>query len=729
MSGDKVKTNRLNKALTWDQFSFDAILPQISADETTESNNSTWGDSTKSWGGNVDDFQDRSPSHKRNATHAGGVNHQSFDMTSFSSSFMENEPTSQFQLDAISEVGITNNRQHRRSHTSSVSFSSGLETGNVRERSNTAFQPNDNDFGWTGNYQPPNRNTPNVPSMTRAKSEHHPGDIDIDALREQVDSWKSFFSAEEKPPSEKGTDYWQEEQASTKTPPYPQQSMVYDEHGYAYQMPMMNYSEMSPHDAMMQQQWMQHYMYNQQQQQQQQYYQQEKIQSPYMGQSPNSSRSKDRAMKTNSNIGGSKSLCPALVEYRTSGRRPTMQELTGHVVEFSKDAHGSRFVQFKMETATPDEKQVLVDEVLEGCVGLMQDTFGNYVIQNFMEHATSDQRIAIGSTMYGSMVQLSSQAHGCRVVQRAIILLPTGMRNKLLAELLIDPHDASKCSRNSHATHVMQKVVSLIVEEEGSRNKQKRPVETFPDSPSTADLLQAIEEAVALDFVAMSVHPHAYRLVLTVMDDCKSERSGSLSHILDSLRMNQDKLAKDQHGNFILQHILNKGNTLQQDMVQAFVAGHVIELSQHKFGSHLVEKCLSCATQMQVDSLVNELINPSGLNLEQSRVMLNNINSSSPGDKKKGGRGKPLTVEGESTLLLLMQDPYANFVVQRAFDSSQGVTRQSLAQEIKSHSDLLQRFTYGRHILIHINRVSDGKPSKQKHNSAGKPRRSTHEEI
>jgi hypothetical protein len=49
-------------------------------------------------------------------------------------------------------------------------------------------------------------------------------------------------------------------------------------------------------------------------------------------------------------------------------------------VEFSTDQFGSRFIQQKLDSATPEEKQVLFNEVVPAsALQLMQDVFGNYV--------------------------------------------------------------------------------------------------------------------------------------------------------------------------------------------------------------------------------------------------------------------------------------------------------------------------------------------------------------
>lgn len=51
------------------------------------------------------------------------------------------------------------------------------------------------------------------------------------------------------------------------------------------------------------------------------------------------------------------------------------------VLECSADQHGSRFIQQKLETATPEDKNMVFQEVVPRALTLMTDVFGNYVIQ------------------------------------------------------------------------------------------------------------------------------------------------------------------------------------------------------------------------------------------------------------------------------------------------------------------------------------------------------------
>ena len=104
-----------------------------------------------------------------------------------------------------------------------------------------------------------------------------------------------------------------------------------------------------------------------------------------------------------------------------NNRYPNIQlrDLASHVVEFSQDQHGSRFIQQKLERATPADKQLVFQvrerkaafkgftiyvkricnsffqEISAAAYSLMTDVFGNYVIQKFFEYGTPEQKSAL----------------------------------------------------------------------------------------------------------------------------------------------------------------------------------------------------------------------------------------------------------------------------------------------------------------------------------------------
>lgn len=95
-----------------------------------------------------------------------------------------------------------------------------------------------------------------------------------------------------------------------------------------------------------------------------------------------------------------------------------LRDVFGHVVEFSGNQQGSRFLQTKLETANSHDKARLFDEIMPNARQLMQDIYGNYVIQKLFDHGDQMQKMKLADTMKGHVFALSKQPYGCRVVQK-----------------------------------------------------------------------------------------------------------------------------------------------------------------------------------------------------------------------------------------------------------------------------------------------------------------------
>ena len=101
-----------------------------------------------------------------------------------------------------------------------------------------------------------------------------------------------------------------------------------------------------------------------------------------------------------------------------SSRRHDLKDIYNHVVEFSGDQHGSRFIQQKLETANSDEKDQVFREIEPNATQLMKDVFGNYVVQKFFEHGNQVQKKVLAEKIKGKVIDLSVQVYACRVVQK-----------------------------------------------------------------------------------------------------------------------------------------------------------------------------------------------------------------------------------------------------------------------------------------------------------------------
>jgi hypothetical protein len=79
-------------------------------------------------------------------------------------------------------------------------------------------------------------------------------------------------------------------------------------------------------------------------------------------------------------------------------------------------------------------------------------------------------------------------------------------------------------------------------------------------------------------------------------------------------------LTKDQFGNYVIQHILEHSksaaptvpNTDDKNKIVKSVKGKILELSNHKFASNVVEKCLEYGSEKDRKDIIDEIMEVSG---------------------------------------------------------------------------------------------------------------------
>ncbi|RWS14230.1 pumilio 2-like isoform X1 [Dinothrombium tinctorium] len=333
-----------------------------------------------------------------------------------------------------------------------------------------------------------------------------------------------------------------------------------------------------------------------------------------------------------------------LLEDFRNNRYPNLQlrDLTDHIVEFSQDQHGSRFIQQKLERATPAEKQLVFNEIICSAYQLMTDVFGNYVIQKFFEFGTPEQKQSLAMKVKGHVLPLALQMYGCRVIQKALESIPPEQQKEIVKEL--DGH-VLKCVKDQNGNHVVQKCIECV------------------DPHALQFIIQAFQGQV----FSLSTHPYGCRVIQRILEHCTAEQTAP---ILEELHSHTEQLVQDQYGNYVIQHVLEHGRPEDKSKIINSVRGKVLNLSQHKFASNVVEKCVTHALRAERAFLIEEVCS---------------YNDSTP-----------------SALYTMMKDQYANYVVQKMIEVAEAPQRKLLLQRIRPHLPALRKYTYGKHILAKL---------------------------
>eukprot|EP00930_Biecheleria_cincta_P040731 TRINITY_DN2789_c0_g2_i1.p1 TRINITY_DN2789_c0_g2~~TRINITY_DN2789_c0_g2_i1.p1 ORF type:complete len:590 (-),score=145.16 TRINITY_DN2789_c0_g2_i1:281-2050(-) len=342
----------------------------------------------------------------------------------------------------------------------------------------------------------------------------------------------------------------------------------------------------------------------------------------------------------------------ALKEVRRSGSSKSalkLEQALPHVLEFARDQHGSRFLQAKLDEATPEDKEKVFQAICPETAGLANDVFGNFVIQKLFDIGTADQKKTMALKLQPHIVQLSKEAYGCRVIQKAITAVSKESQLNLAQEL---KKDVISLIENMHGNHVIQKCIEQMP----------------PDS--VVFIIDSVQEKTE----AMAVHSYGCRVIQRLLEHCDSQKlHGMLEMILQEATIR--KLAMDPYGNYVVQHMLEHGRLEDKKRIIQTIQHDIVGFAKNKCSSNVAEKCFEIAT-----------IGEHAAQLEMERSALMNKVIGAPGEM-----GTPLHQ--------ITDDKFGNYIVQRILEHSRGPERERIRNSLEQIKGPLESSANGKHIL------------------------------
>ncbi|KAI1144191.1 ARM repeat-containing protein [Hypoxylon sp. FL0543] len=330
-----------------------------------------------------------------------------------------------------------------------------------------------------------------------------------------------------------------------------------------------------------------------------------------------------------------------LEEFRSnakSNKRYELKDIYNHIVEFSGDQHGSRFIQEKLQTANSDEKDQVFREIEPNTLQLMKDVFGNYVIQKFFEHGNQVQKKIIAAQMKGKVAELSTQMYACRVVQKALEHVLVEQQIEIVDEL---KPDIMRIVKDQNGNHVIQKIIQMV------------PRLCIP----------FIMDAFQSQIESLASHNYGCRVIQRILEHGTEAEKKSLMADLHGCAA---RLITDQYGNYVTQHIIAQGEPEDRQQVIQLVLQKLLFFSKHKFASNVVEKSIEYGTNEDRKAIRSQLT--------------------------------ALHSDGTSPLQLMMKDQFGNYVIQKLMQHLEGPDRESFIEEMRPHFANLKKYSTGRQI-------------------------------
>eukprot|EP00002_Diphylleia_rotans_P014803 TRINITY_DN287_c0_g1_i1.p1 TRINITY_DN287_c0_g1~~TRINITY_DN287_c0_g1_i1.p1 ORF type:complete len:781 (+),score=164.92 TRINITY_DN287_c0_g1_i1:61-2403(+) len=312
-----------------------------------------------------------------------------------------------------------------------------------------------------------------------------------------------------------------------------------------------------------------------------------------------------------------------------------VDQTPGSIYSMCKDQHGCRYLQKQLEHGQPNVTDSIFAEVYEHAIELMTDPFGNYLCQKLLEHCSAEQRSMMIQRVSNRLVHISLNMHGTRAVQKIIDMSTVPP----LVHFVIESLKGS--------------VVDLIKDLNGNHVIQ-RCLQRF-----APEFNQFIYDSVAEKCVEVSTHRHGCCVFQRCIDHANE---GQKMQLVREVVANSIVLIQDPYGNYVVQYIADlQIDHVNNTLCMSFL-DKIFELSAQKFSSNVIEKCLRLSKGEPRSAMVRQLAKPEGI-------------------------------------LLLLQDPFANYVVQTALSVAEREDYVILAESIQPHLAALRNTPYGKRIL------------------------------
>ncbi|XP_073307631.1 uncharacterized protein [Primulina huaijiensis] len=325
--------------------------------------------------------------------------------------------------------------------------------------------------------------------------------------------------------------------------------------------------------------------------------------------------------------------------FRLPPKCNSLAEAQGYIYHIAKDQHGCRFLQRMFDEGNSRDVQTIFSEIIDHTVELMMNPFGNYLMQKLLEVCNEEQRMHVllrATEEPGELVRISLNTHGTRVVQKLIETLKT--RQHILRVISNLEPGFLTLIKDLNGNHVIQRCLQCFTNEDS----------------------KFIFIAAAKYCVDIAMHQHG----CCVLQRCIKISNGEhREKLVAEISRNGLLLAQDPFGNYVVQFILELKIPSATSMLTAQFEGSYLHLSMQKFSSHVVEKCLELCNDETRSRIIHELL--SANYFEQ-----------------------------------LLQDPHANYVVQKALRFSEGPLYKSLVDAIEFHK-VNRNSPYSKRIFSH----------------------------
>lgn len=329
-------------------------------------------------------------------------------------------------------------------------------------------------------------------------------------------------------------------------------------------------------------------------------------------------------------------------DYQAEEEPKSIEDVQGRIYSLARTQAGCRTLQ-KLLDKNPSCFKLVFSELQDHIGSLVSDPFGHHLCLRLIDYIEEhEMREILLQQLKEDLVAVSLSVHGTRVIQKLLEMMQTPLELQIVQDAM--SMYVITLAKDVYGMHVILRCLHRI------------PPPSGDDSEGPSN--QFIFEEITKNIVSVATHKHGCCVVQWCIDYATPKQRKKLVEVVVT---NSLELAQDAFGNYVVQQIMDPTHPEVLQKLVSHLSGSVNKLAVQKFSSIVIEKCLEYTESTQQMQIINELVNP-------------------------------------QKLPRLLQDPYANYVIQKALSVTRQENFQKVVEVIRPHLETLSVTPFGKRI-------------------------------
>ncbi|XP_027361256.1 pumilio homolog 12-like [Abrus precatorius] len=304
----------------------------------------------------------------------------------------------------------------------------------------------------------------------------------------------------------------------------------------------------------------------------------------------------------------------------------------------------------------------------------------------------------------GSLAQVDQR--GCLLGKPAVIEMILWQVKDHFCDLMMDQHSSYLIQIVFEASSVEQKtrILSLVIRNEHKlkevcmHNHGTRSIQKFLEHLKTPEQISTAVFALKRITVRLSKSINGGY----VIQQCLKLFSPALTKfILDEVTKNCVEIASDKSGCSLFQKCLHhaKGDAMRR-LIEEIVS-YALVLAEHPYGNYVVQYVVKMKIA-QVNSAIISRLRGKYVQLSMNKHASNVVEDLLEFSEESDAAIIVQEIMYNRNFLGILQDPYGNYVVQRALKNCKGTLNKILSSSILSNYPHLHSHLYGKRVLAFV---------------------------